>query len=162
MLVIIPPVGTVQDNKELKGVKVLLGILFAGLAAACWGGAAIFARLGLQHIRTPVGTLISLIVGFLLLSVPVLMFHLNDVLALSTTAFFWFFLVGVLNFPMGRLLNYNSINLAGVARAMPILSTGPLFAVALAVVLTGERLTLPLFVGTTSIVIGIILIVTRK
>ena len=108
------------------------------------------------------GTLISLIVGVSLLSVPVLLFHINDVLALSTNAFFWFFLVGFLNFPLGRLLNYNSINLAGVARAMPILSTGPLFAVALAVLLTGEQLTLPLFVGTASIVIGIILIVTHK
>ena len=140
----------------------MLGILFAGLAAVSWGAGAIFARLGLQYMRVTTGTLLSLIVGIVVLSVPVLLFYRDNVLALPAIAFLWFLAVGVLNFPIGRLLNYNSINLAGVARAMPILSTGPLFAVALAVLFTGEHLTLPLLIGTVAIVTGIVLIVSQR
>ena len=140
----------------------MLGILLAGLAAASWGAAAIFARLGLQYMRPTTGTLFSLFAGFLLLSAIALPLHWDDILLLPAIAFLWLFLLGLLNFPLGRLLNYSAVRLAGVARATPVLSIAPLFAIALAVLFTGEELTPLLFAGTLAIVAGIALIVSER
>ncbi|MCI0887955.1 MAG: EamA family transporter, partial [Chloroflexi bacterium] len=91
-----------------------------------------------------------------------LVLHFDEIWALTAIAFGWFLLVGVLNYPLGRLLNFNSVSKIGVARATPVVGASPLFAAALAVTIGGETMTWTIFVGTLAIVGGIALIVSQK
>ena len=89
-------------------------------------------------------------------------FHLDDIFALTAIAFAWFLLSGFLNFPLGRLLNYTSVSKLGVSKSSPIVGASPLFAALLAVTVGGETLNLPILLGTVLIIGGITFIVTSK
>ena len=84
----------------------------------------------------------------------------RDDFALSSTAIGWIALLGLLNYLLGRFLNFNSIRLAGVSRAAPLLAVAPLVAVTLGVLLGGESLSPLIALGTLTIVGGVVLIVT--
>ena len=56
-------------------------------------------------------------------------------------------MAGVLSFPLGRLLNFTGVRMAGVGRASPIVGASPLFAGALAVAFAGEALNVPILLG---------------
>mgnify|MGYP001320862773 CR=1 FL=1 len=86
----------------------------------------------------------------------------NEMFALPAAAFAWFALLGLINYPLGRFLNFTSVRLAGVARASPILASAPLVAVALGVVLGGEALTPFIALGGAIIVGGVVLIVSER
>ena len=136
----------------------MLGVLFALLAATCWGTSAVLVRLGVQSLRPTTGTWISLIPGILLVMTLALVFNLDDITTLAAIAFFWFALSGLFNFALGRLLNAVSIQLAGVARAAPLFSAAPLFATILAVIFLNESITVWLLLGTFAIVSGVAII----
>ena len=140
----------------------MLGILLAFLAACGWGSAAVLARLGLQHMRSTTGTLISLVTGFAFTTILALIFHLGDIVSLAAMAFMWFFLVGIINFPMGRFFKFTGVQLAGVTRAAPISGTFPLFATILAITIGGEPLRLPIIIGTVAVVTGLGLILSES
>ncbi|MSQ40802.1 MAG: EamA family transporter [Dehalococcoidia bacterium] len=140
----------------------MVGILLAALAAACWGASTVFTRLGLQHMRPTTGTLLSLIVGLLVVALPVLVFYRDEVLGLSAVVLLWFLVVGILNFPLGRLLNFTAVQWTGVTRSTPIIAISPVFAIALAVLFAGEQVTPLLLMGGLTTVAGIVLIVTQR
>ena len=140
----------------------MLGATLALAAALGFGASAVFARIGLQHMRPTTGAFISLLVGIAVTLTIALVFHLDDILALDGIAFAWFLLSGTLNFPLGRLLNFTSVNKIGVARSAPIVGASPLFAAILAVTLGGESMNLYIFAGTLVIISGIALIVGQK
>jgi len=140
----------------------MLGAALALAAALGFGASAVFARIGLQHMRPTTGAFISLLVGIAVTLTIALVFHFDDILALGGIAFAWFLLSGTLNFPLGRLLNFTSVNKIGVARSAPIVGASPLFAAILAVTLGGESMNLHIFAGTLVIISGIALIVGQK
>ena len=140
----------------------MLGAALALAAALGFGASAVFARIGLQHMRPTTGAFISLLVGIAVTLTIALVFHFDDILALGGIAFAWFLLSGTLNFPLGRLLNFTSVNKIGVARSAPIVGASPLFAAILAVTLGGESMNLYIFAGTLVIIGGIALIVRQK
>lgn len=140
----------------------MLGVVFALLAAVCWGLSAVLVRLGLQSLRPTTGTWMSLIPGSLMMMVLAVVFNLDDIATLSAVAFFWFALSGLLNFAVGRYLNTVSIQWVGVTRSTPLFSTAPFFATILAVLFLGEGVTLWLLLGTATIVGGIILITSEQ
>ena len=137
-----------------------LAILFALLAATGWGASAIFVRLGLQNISSTTGTALSLATGTLLIGAIAFAVHGPDDFAISSTAIGWIALLGLLNYLLGRFLNFNSIRLAGVSRAAPLLAAAPLVAVTLGVLVGGETLEPLIALGTLVIVGGVVLIVT--
>lgn len=137
-------------------------VLFALLAATGWGSSAIFARLGLQHMRSNTGTVVSLAVGAPIMAVMTLVFYGPDAFALPIVALFWIFVLGVLNFPLGRLLNFTGVRLAGVSRAAPILAAAPLVAVTLGLLLGGESMNLLIGLGSACIIGGVVLIVSQR
>ena len=139
-----------------------LGILLSILAAASWGVAAIFTRLGLQGISPVVGTFISMAASLLIVTVIAALAFRDALLAVSLNAVAWFALIGVLNFPLGRLLNFSSVKQIGVARSSPVLAVAPFFSIAMAVLLLGESLTAPIVVGAALILGGIVLVVTSQ
>lgn len=140
----------------------MLGILFSLAAAAGFGGSAVLARIGLQYVKPVTGTMISLFVGIIVTTSLALIFHYDDIVALAAIAFAWFLVVGILNYPLGRLLNYNSVSKLGVSKSAPIVGASPFFAAVVAVSFGGETMNLPLFVGTAAIIGGIALIMGQK
>jgi len=138
----------------------MFGVVLAALAACAWGASAIFVRMGTQRLNVTMGTLISLMAGlFFSLSVALLVAR-DALFSVSLVALAWFALIGILQFPMGRFFNYQAVSRLGVGRSIPLVSTAPLFAVAIAIIFTGERVTPFLIVGALTIFGGIYLIVT--
>ena len=134
-----------------------------GLSAALgFGSSAVFARIGLQHVRPTSGTLVSLIVGSVITMTLAFAFHFDEMFALSSFAFVWFLLSAFINFPLGRLLNFTAVDLAGVNRATPIIGASPLFAMALALAIGGESINVPIFLGTVSIIGGLVLVLSQR
>jgi drug/metabolite transporter (DMT)-like permease len=133
----------------------LSAVLLAVAAAVSWGFSAVLVRMGLRHLSTAAGTLISLVAGCVLTGVLVVAFELDAFTSLSAEALALFAVIGVLNFPFGRFLNYMSVARLGVGRSTPILASAPLFAMVLAVIFTGESINLATIVGTALILAGL-------
>ena len=140
----------------------MLGISLSLLAALGFGVTAIFVRLGLQHMRATTGTLLSLAVSTVVTLAIALGLHPREVFDLAWVALLWLLLAGLLNFPLGRLLNFTGVHMAGVSRASPIIGASPLFAGALAVAFAGEALNVPILLGTVSIIGGLALILSQQ
>jgi len=140
----------------------MMGIVLALMAAGGFGSTAVFARLGLEHMRAATGTLFSLIVSSAIAVAIALGLHASEIFGLGGSALAWLAIAGVLSFPLGRLLNYTGVSLAGVSRASPIIGAAPLFATALALSLGGESLSTPILVGTVSIIGGLVLILSQQ
>lgn len=140
----------------------MLGIALGLSAAFGFGASAIFARLGLEHMRATTGTLVSLVVGTVVTLALALVFSWDEVFALSSVALLWLLLAGVINFPLGRLLNFTGVHLAGVSRSSTLVGSSPLFATITAVTLGGESVTVPVLLGTLAIIGGLALIVSQR
>lgn len=140
----------------------MLGAAMALTAAMGFGAAAVFARIGLQYMRPTTGAFVSLLIGIAITLTLALVFHFDDILALSGIAFVWFLITGTLNFPLGRLLNFTSVNKIGVSRSAPIIGAAPLFSGILGVTLGGESMNFFIFTGTLVIIGGIAMIVGQK
>lgn len=140
----------------------MLGAAMALTAAMGFGAAAVFARIGLQYMRPTTGAFVSLLIGIAITLTLALVFHFDDILALSGIAFIWFLITGTLNFPLGRLLNFTSVNKLGVSRSAPIIGAAPLFSGILGVTVGGESMNLFIFTGTLVIIGGIAMIVGQK
>ena len=140
----------------------MLGAAMALTAAMGFGAAAVFARIGLQYMRPTTGAFVSLLIGIAITLTLALVFHSDDIFALSGIAFVWFLITGTLNFPLGRLLNFTSVNKIGVSRSAPIIGAAPLFSGILGVTIGGESMNLFIFTGTLVIIGGIALIVGQK
>ncbi len=140
----------------------MLGVALALISAIGIGASSVFARIGLQYMRPTTGTFISLLVGILITLTISLAFHTDAILALSGIAFGWFLLTGVLNFVLGRLLNFTSVSRIGVAKSATIVGSAPLFTAILAITVGGETMNLYILTGTLVIIGGIALIVGQK
>ena len=140
----------------------MIGVLLGLSSAFGFGAAAIFARLGLQHIKPTSGTLVSLIVGATITMALAAIFHAQAIMSLSGMAFVWFLFSGVVNFPLGRLLNFTGVSLVGVSKSAPIVGSSPLFATILAITLGGESINTLIALGTMSIILGLALILSQK
>lgn len=140
----------------------ILGIVLAITSALCWGGGAIFARLGLQNIKATTGTLISVVSSLLVVAVLALLLNFDEVRRLSLTALWWFGVTGVLSYTLGRRFDYSAIKYIGATRATALVASAPLFAMFLAVALIGERVNSLIVSGTLIIVAGVYLVVTSK
>jgi len=100
--------------------------------------------------------------SFLIVGLLALALNFDEVVGLSPAALFWFGLIGVVNYVIGRQFNYASIDRIGVVRASPLFSTAPLFAMILAVSFIGESVNPAIVIGTLIIVAGIYLVVTSQ
>ena len=140
----------------------MLGVIFGLTAALGFGATSVFARLGLEHMRPTSGTLASLVVGTTITMSLAFALHWDEIFALSAAAFLWFLLSGATNFPMGRLLNFTGVGLAGVSRASPVVGSSPLFATILAITVGGETVTLLVLLGTISIIGGLAMILSQR
>ena len=139
-----------------------LAIILALLAAVGWGTSAVLVRVGLQNISSTTGTVISLASGTLLIGTIALLVNGGNAFLVSGVGLAWIALLGLINYPLGRFLNFNGLRLAGVSRASPMLAAAPLVAVTLGVLLGGETLNPLMGLGAIAIFGGIVLIVTER
>ncbi len=140
----------------------MLGIILSLLAATGWGLSAVLAMVGLQGVRPALGTLISLVSGFIIVLLVTLAVDREELLSVQPEAIIWFILIGILNFPMGRLFNFQSMSRIGVSKSTTVLASSTLFAMALAVILIGERLTPLIVIGSAFILTGLLIVLTER
>ena len=140
----------------------MVGILFALVASLGWGSSSIFSRVSLQHLRPSTGALVSLIAGTVVVVILAVIFHGKAMLTVPLVMLGWIVLAGTLQFPLGRLLNFAGVQMAGVNRAAPLFGISPLVAILLAIGFGGETLTVPLLIGILSVTAGIALIVSSR
>ena len=138
------------------------GVVLGLSAALGFGGSAVFARLGLQYMRSTTGTLASLLVGTVIMLTLAFALHSKEILALGGVVLLWLLVSAIINFPLGRLLNYTGVRLVGVSRASPVVGASPLFALALAITIGGESINLPTLLGTFSIIGGLLLVLSQR
>ena len=113
-------------------------------------------------MRSTTGTVVSLAAGVVTVGTLALAVNGDIMFALPAAAFLWFLLLGTINYPLGRYLNFTGVHLAGVSRASPILAAAPIVAVILGITLGGETLTPFIALGTVLIIGGVVLIVTER
>ena len=153
----------------------MLGVVLGLVSALGFGVSPIFARLALRHMRPTTGTIASLLVGSAITMGLAFAIYTEEILALvgvrvlvrpapmgDPPAFLWFALYGVVTFVLARLLNYTSVGLAGVSRAVPIVGSNPLFATVMAITITGESINNLIWMGTFFIIGGLTLILAQR
>ncbi len=140
----------------------LLGAFFAALASTSWAAGACFARVGMQQVGSRTGTFISLAAGFVAISLVAWVMDSQALFAVTRSSILWFALLGLIQFPGGRFLNYTGIRLAGVARTTSISGTSPLFAALLAVLFLGEQVTSSILLGTVAVAVGLVLVMSQR
>jgi drug/metabolite transporter (DMT)-like permease len=135
-----------------------MGILGAFTAALAWGTDAVLARQGLRKVPPALGTFLSLCASMV---VCLIALAISGPARYPAQGVLWFMMIGLCNFLVGRQCNFRATQRLGAARASSLMATAPLVSVTLAVVFTGERLTLPLLAGVLLTVGGVVLIVRR-
>ena len=129
------------------------------LAAALLSAVAtIFARQGLRRSDPYTGAWINMIVGAIGLWICVLV--TGGVGQVSTRSLLLFAAAGLIGTVGGRLTRFLAIDKVGAAVTAAVGSLTPLIASLLAILLLGERVTLPILAGTVVIVIGTVLLST--
>ena len=140
----------------------MLGIVLSLMAAVGWGLSAVLAMAGLQGMRPALGTLISLVSGFIMVLALTLAVDRDELISVRPEALIWFILIGILNFPMARFFNFQSVSRIGVSRSTTILASSTLFAMTLAVMFMGEQLTPLIVIGTAFILTGLLIVLTER
>ena len=140
----------------------MLGVLLGLSAALGFGVSAVFVRVGLQDIKATTGTFVSLVVGTAITMTAAFIFHADAIFDLAGVAFLWLLLSAFINFPLGRLLNFTGVSMAGVSKSAPIVGSSPLFATVLAISFGGESINTTIALGTASIIGGLILILSQR
>ncbi len=134
----------------------LLAGLFAIASCVLYGGGHTFVRRALSFTNSYSVSMLAFQVNALLMWLLALLIFPGSVVLSSTLIIF--LIDGALITTTGRMALYEGFDRVGVSRAAPISGSSPLFSALLAVIFLRERLTLPLLLGTASIVVGIALI----
>ncbi len=133
-----------------------MSIFYALIASLNFAVSHILIRRGLAQSNPLAGFAISILISAVALWSMV---AVTLPLAVFWTHAIWYFAVGGLFASgLGRWLVYVSIDRLGVARSIPVVSTTPMFASILAVILVGEHWTLGAFFGTVLIICGVVVI----
>jgi uncharacterized membrane protein len=136
-----------------KGARVSLTPHLLALASAVSSAlATVLIRQGLQHGNFYVGFWVNVIVGVVGLWSAVLILEPAD--AYRAAAIPLFMLSGIIGTASGRLLRFVSIEKVGAPVAASITNLNPFIATGLAILVLGERVTLPIIAGTSVIVLG--------
>jgi uncharacterized membrane protein len=129
------------------------------LAAALLSAVAtILVRQGLRGSDPYTGAWINMIVGAIGLWIVVLVS--GGVGQVSTRSLLLFVAAGLIGTLGGRLTRFLAIEKVGATVTAAVSSVTPLIASFLAILLLGERVTLPILAGTAVIVIGTVLLST--
>jgi drug/metabolite transporter, DME family len=130
--------------------------MLALTAAVLSAGATIFIRHGLRTSGSLSGFWINVLVG--LIAIWIAVAATGGPGPVSRKAFAYFVLAGLVGTVAGRLFRFVAIERVGASVAAALINLNPMIATVLAIVLLGERVTLPIVVGTLVIVLGTVLL----
>ncbi len=133
-----------------------MSVYFAIQAAFLFAVSHVVIRRGLVTSNAATGTIVSIIISAVLLWVVTLIF-----IPLSSfrTPAVWYFIAGGIFAPaVGRFMTFKAIERVGVARAVPISNTYPMFSSILAVLLLGESWPPQNILGTFFVILGIVIL----
>ena len=133
-----------------------MSIYFALQAAFFFACSHVLIRRGLVSSNAITGSLISLTSTALISWILVLCFV--PLKSFLTHAVWYFLVAGMFAPGLGRTLTYVGIERIGVARAVPIANSSPLFASILAVFLVGEHWSLQNVFGTCLVICGVVIL----
>lgn len=145
------------DRRETGDHPVqLLPHLLALASAMCSAVATILIRQGLRGSNFYAGFWINVVVGVVgLWSAVFLLVPLKD---FHARAIPFFVLSGLVGTVTGRLLRFVGIEKVGASVSASVNNLNPFIATGLAILLLGERVTLPILAGTLVIVLGTVLL----
>ena len=121
-------------------------------------GATIFIRQGLRRYGPYTGVWINLVVGTALLWAAVVL--AREPGRPSARGLALFAAAGLIGTFAGRVLRFVGIEQVGAAITAALMNLSPLVSTGLAILLLGERVTLPILAGTVVIVLGATLLST--
>lgn len=133
---------------------------FAIQASVCFAISNVLNRRGLATSNSITASLISLSMSAVILWILAPVFL--PLSSLRTPAVVYFLAAGIFAPGLGRILNYKGMERIGMARAVPISNTYPMVASVLAVLIMGETWTLQNFLGTSLIVLGVVILSKRE
>jgi uncharacterized membrane protein len=114
--------------------------------------ATIFIRQGLRGSDPYTGFFVNVVVGTISLWIAVI--ATGGLGHVSLKGALFFMSAGLIGTVGGRLLRFVAIEKVGASIAAALINLNPFVASALAIVLLGERITVPIVVGTVVIVVG--------
>jgi DME family drug/metabolite transporter len=130
--------------------------VLALVSAVLSAGATIFIRQGLRTSGSLTGFWINVAVGMITFWIAVAV--TGGPGPVSTTALGYFVLAGLVGTVAGRLFRFVAIERVGASVAAAVINLNPMIATILAILLLGERVTVPIVVGTLVIVLGTVLL----
>lgn len=135
------------------------GVLLAVLSALAFGVSQVVVRIGLQYLKkVSSANLITLVSSLMTTLFIAIIFDFRSLVSISLLGFISFAIVGILNFPLARQFSYLGTKSIGVTRSYPLTASYPLFAMSMAAVFLGERVTPIQVLGALSIIGGISLL----
>lgn|GEM_PF-6580758 len=138
------------------------GVILAIISTVGFGATAVLAQSGMQHVKPASITIISLVVGSIIVFIVAFILEMDELTSISIIALLFILLNAVLSYPIGRLFNFIGVKYAGASRASSVIGIAPLITTGLAVWLTDEKLTFTILIGTILILIGITLILSDR
>ncbi|MBI2089294.1 MAG: DMT family transporter [Deltaproteobacteria bacterium] len=133
--------------------------LFALANAFLFAFHNMLTKKGLRYSNPATAVVVSLAINVVVLwGVSVIYVPLDS---LTRAGIFIFVLVGLFQPGLTRFLTYKGIEHLGIAITDPIRASTPLFSALFAILLLGERITMPIFFATLLIIIGITLLSQR-
>jgi uncharacterized membrane protein len=133
--------------------------LFALANAFLFAFHNMLTKKGLRTSNAATAVVVSLAINVVVLwGVSVIYVPLDS---LTRAGIFIFVLVGLFQPGLTRFLTYKGIEHLGIAITDPIRASTPLFSAFFAILLLGERMTMPIFFATLVIIVGITLLSQR-
>ena len=136
-----------------------LAITFAFLSALGFACGNVFIRVGIERVAPRAATFWTVLTGAVLLTAMAFAIHFSDIKALKLSTIGWFALMGLMAYPLARVLQNTAIEMVGASRAVPMASFQPLVAFSLGMLLLGERPNSLVSAGTPVIVAGLLMVV---
>ena len=139
-----------------------VAVAFAFLAACGFASGNVLVRVGTQKVPPPTAALLTVLSSVALVAGLALALRLDEIGSLSLEAMGWILVMGIMAYPMARVLLVTAISMVGAARAVTMSGVQPVIAFALGVILLGERPNLLVTLGTPVIVAGLFLVVVPR
>ncbi|MGH7831607.1 MAG: EamA family transporter, partial [Candidatus Binatia bacterium] len=135
------------------------GISFALLAGILWGIGPLLLKRGMTYSNVSTATLIVQYVSVITLTLIAIaqgeLFRFSE---LPATALWAFVGAGAVGASFGKIFYYKGIDKVGASKSTSVKNSSPILTTILAMVLLGEKLTLPVAIGVLLIVIGILVL----
>ena len=139
-----------------------VAIAFAFLSACGFASGNVLIRVGTQRVPPPTAALLTVLSSMILVVGLGLVLNLDEYRSLSLTAMGWILVMGIMGYPVARVLLITAISMVGAARAVTMSGIQPVIAFTLGVLLLGERPDLLVILGTPVIVVGLFLVVMPR